>query len=54
MRERVRVLASNQPTQTATYYSDNLKNMPGFGTIPNRYGQVLALVRAGDAKKAVP
>jgi len=54
MRERVRVLASNQPTQTATYYSDNLKNMQGFGTIPNRYGQVLALVRAGDAKKAVP
>ena len=54
MRERVRVLASNQPTQTATYYSDNLKNMQGFVTIPNRYGQVLALVRAGDAKKAVP
>lgn len=54
MRERVRVLASTQPMRTATYYSDNLHNTPGFGTLPNRYGQVLALVRAGDAKKAVP
>lgn len=54
MRERVRVLASTQPTQTATYYSDNLQNTPGFATIANRYGQALALVRAGDAKKAVP
>ncbi len=54
MRERVRVLASTQPTRTAIYYSDNLHNTPGFGTLPNRYGQVLALVRAGDAKKAVP
>ncbi|HEY7871569.1 MAG TPA: M48 family metalloprotease [Rudaea sp.] len=54
MRERVRVLASTQPTQTANYYSDNLQNTPGFATIANRYGQTLALVRAGDAKKAVP
>jgi len=54
MRERVRVLASTQPTQTATYYSDNLQNTPGFATIANRYGRALALVRAGDAKKAVP
>ncbi|MBU6199552.1 MAG: M48 family metallopeptidase [Xanthomonadaceae bacterium] len=54
MRERVRVLASTQPMRTAIYYSDNLHNTPGFGTLPNRYGQVLALVRAGDAKKAVP
>jgi predicted Zn-dependent protease len=54
MRERVRVLASTQPTQTAAYYAGNLQNTPGFATTPNRYGQVLALVRAGDAKKAVP
>ena len=54
MRERVRVLASTQPMRTAIYYSDNLQNTAGFGTLPNRYGQVLALVRASDAKKAVP
>jgi predicted Zn-dependent protease len=54
MRERVRVLASTQPTQTATYYADNLKNTQGFDTLPNRYGYTLALVRAGDAKKAAP
>lgn len=54
MRERVRVLASNQPAQTAIYYADNLRNTPGFDTIANRYGQVLALVRAGEAKKALP
>ncbi|HSN00570.1 MAG TPA: M48 family metalloprotease [Rudaea sp.] len=54
MRERVRVLASTQPTQTANYYADNLRNTQGFGSVANRYGQVLALVRAGDAKKAAP
>jgi predicted Zn-dependent protease len=48
------VLASTQPTQTATYYADNLKNTQGFDTLPNRYGYTLALVRAGDAKKAAP
>lgn len=54
MRERVRVLASNQPMQTANYFADNLRNTQGFDTVANRYGYTLALVRAGDAKKAVP
>ncbi len=51
MRERARVLASDQPTQTAAYYADNLHNDPAFNTLPNRYGYALALVRAGDMKK---
>ena len=53
MRERVRVLASQQPSQTATYYADNLHNDPSFNTLSNRYGYALALLNAGDAKKAV-
>ncbi|MEP6482997.1 MAG: M48 family metalloprotease [Rudaea sp.] len=52
MRERVRVLASAQPSQTATYYADNLRNDAGFASTPNRYGYALALLAAGDAKKA--
>lgn len=54
MRERVRVLASTQPARTVNYYADNLQNTAGFDTLYNRYGQVLALTRAGDAKAAVP
>ncbi|MGH8324278.1 MAG: hypothetical protein ACRETD_10850 [Steroidobacteraceae bacterium] len=53
MRERVRVLASNQPTQTVTWYADNLHNTPGFDTRSNRYGYALALVQAGQAKQAL-
>ncbi|HEX4481436.1 MAG TPA: M48 family metalloprotease [Rudaea sp.] len=52
MRERVRVLSSAQPAQTATYYSDNLHNDPQFNTTPNRYGYALALLNSGEAKKA--
>jgi predicted Zn-dependent protease len=52
MRERVRVLSSPQPAQTATYYSDNLHNDPQFNTTPNRYGYALALLNSGEAKKA--
>ncbi len=52
MRERARVLASPQPSQTATYYADNLHNDPAFNNTPNRYGYALALLNAGDAKKA--
>lgn len=54
MRERVRVLASQQPSQTATYYADNLHNDPSFNTTSNQYGYALALINAGQAKKAVP
>ncbi|MEO8804083.1 MAG: M48 family metalloprotease [Rudaea sp.] len=52
MRERARVLDSNQPSQIAAYYADNLRNNPAFATTANQYGYVLALVRTGGAKKA--
>jgi predicted Zn-dependent protease len=52
MRERTRVLASTQPAQTAAYYSENLRTDPAFVTPANRYGEVLAWIRAGDAARA--
>jgi predicted Zn-dependent protease len=52
MRERTRVLASDRPTQIATYYADNLRDNPGFADTANNYGQELALERAGDTNKA--
>ena len=52
MRERVRVLASPQPSQTATYYADNLHNDKSFVNTSNRYGYALALLNSGEAKKA--
>jgi beta-barrel assembly-enhancing protease len=52
MRERVRVLSSPRPSQTASYYADNLHNDPSFNNTPNRYGYALALLNSGDAKKA--
>ncbi len=52
MRERVRVLASTRPSQTAAYYADNLRNDPAFSTTANHYGYALALLSAGDAKQA--
>ena len=52
MRERARVLASNRPAQTLAYYSDNLRDNASFDTAANRYGYALALVHAGDARKA--
>lgn len=52
MRERARVLDSGQPTSTAAYYADNLRDDPAFNTVANRYGYVLALTQVGNAKKA--
>jgi len=52
MRERARVLASDHPAQMLAYYADNLRDNVSFDTTPNRYGYALALVHAGDAKKA--
>jgi len=52
MRERARVLASNRPAQTLAYYSDNLRDNASFDNLANRYGYALALVHAGDARKA--
>ena len=54
MRERARVLASTQPTTTLAYYADNLHNDSTFASTATRYGQVLALIAAGDAKRALP
>jgi predicted Zn-dependent protease len=52
MRERTRVLASDRPTQTAAYYADNTRDNQAFAGTANRYGQVLALERAGETTKA--
>ena len=52
MRERARVLSSDRPAQMLAYYADNLRDNVSFDNAPNRYGYALALVRAGDAKKA--
>jgi len=52
MRERTRVLASDRPSQIAGYYADNLRDNPASVSLANRYGQALALVRAGNADKA--
>ncbi|MGA9335284.1 MAG: M48 family metalloprotease [Rudaea sp.] len=52
MRERARVLDSTRPSQVVAYYADNLRKNPAFATTANRYGYALALVHAGDAKKA--
>ncbi|HVJ62080.1 MAG TPA: M48 family metalloprotease [Tahibacter sp.] len=52
MRERARVLASDQPTATQTYYASYLKNEPSFDTPPNRYGHALALIRTGQPQQA--
>lgn len=52
MRERARVLSSNRPAQMLAYYTDNLRDNASFDNAANRYGYALALVHAGDAKKA--
>lgn len=52
MRERARVLATNRPTQMATFYADNARDDPSFAGTANRYGHVLALARAGETAKA--
>jgi len=54
MRERVRVLAADAPTQTVAYYANNLRNDGRFSTIANRYGYALALTRAGKPSEALP
>jgi predicted Zn-dependent protease len=52
MRERARVLASDQPSATQIYYASNIKNRPGFDTPANRYGNALALIRTGRPGEA--
>ena len=52
MRERARVLESDQPTATQAYYASYLKNEPNFDTPPNRYGHALALIRTNQPQQA--
>jgi predicted Zn-dependent protease len=52
MRERTRVLATDRPTQTAAFYAENARADTAFADTANQYGQVLALVRAGETGKA--
>ncbi|HLI17825.1 MAG TPA: M48 family metalloprotease, partial [Rhodanobacteraceae bacterium] len=55
MRERVRVLSSNDPRATLDYYVRNMANNTKFAAATsNRYGYALALVQMGQAAKAVP
>ncbi|UXI66940.1 M48 family metalloprotease [Tahibacter amnicola] len=52
LRERARVLASDQPTALAAYYATNRKDQADFDTVANRYGHALALLRAGQPGEA--
>jgi len=45
MRERVRVLSSDQPGALVGYYADSLRKRPDFETPANRYGYALALLQ---------
>jgi predicted Zn-dependent protease len=55
MRERVRVLASNDPHAVLDYYTRNMADSAKFANdTSNRYGYALALIQLGQAAKAVP
>lgn len=51
MRERTRVLASNQPSDTVNYYVEKLKNDKDQPAL--EYGHALALERIGRTKAAI-
>lgn len=53
MRERARVLASNQPSETLQYYAGNLAGDKSFDTDATRYGYALALTRNDKAAEAI-
>ncbi len=53
MRERVRVLMSDQPNTLADYYARNLRQHPTFNTPANHYGYALTLIRLGDGTSAL-
>ncbi len=53
MRERIRVLSSQDINGLIRYYAGNLANNPGFRTPSNRYGYALALIRSGKGAKAL-
>jgi len=55
MRERVRVLSSNDPRSVLDYYTRNMASSTKFADAPaNRYGYALALLQLNQASKAVP
>jgi predicted Zn-dependent protease len=53
MRERIRVLSNDHAAESIRYYTDDLRNTPGFDTPANRYGLALALIAGGRAKEAI-
>jgi predicted Zn-dependent protease len=53
MRERIRVLSNEHAAESIRYYTDDLRNTPGFDTPANRYGLALALIQGGRAKEAI-
>jgi beta-barrel assembly-enhancing protease len=54
MRERVRVLSARTSNEMVVYYSENLRDNPGFNTPANRYGYALALIQGNAAGQALP
>ena len=55
MRERVRVLSSNDPRSVLDYYTRNMASNAKFADAPaNRYGYALTLLQLNQASKAVP
>ena len=55
MRERVRVLSSDDPRSVLDYYTHNMANGTRFAdATANRYGYALALLQLNQASKAVP
>ena len=53
MRERTRVLSSDNPSTTLGYYTRNLHDDKAFNTLANRYGHALALLRSNQAQSAM-
>ncbi len=53
MRERVRVLSSNDLSGLLRYYAANLADDPAFGTASNHYGYALVLMRSNRAAAAI-
>lgn len=53
MRERVRVLSSDNRAATLAYYADNLRTKPEFDTPARRYGYALALLANNQPERAL-
>lgn len=53
MRERVRVLSTDNKANLVDYYANSLRTRPEFDTAANRYGYALALLQDRQAEKAI-